>query len=1414
MSVHKPSKFVNLHSHTGKSAMDGLGDPEEHLQFSLDNGMDAMAITDHGNMNAFSHANIYEGKLHAKGRSFKYIPGVEAYYHPSLDNWRSAYAKAAAEQKEKKTSAAAKNQLENSNGETIAENEEETKDVSKWGNQITRRNHLVLLAKSSKGLTNLFTLVSRSYGEGFYKYPRIDAKMLKEHGEDIVASSACIGGPVAHAVFSQFPNKKFDDLVPDLLDDKEALAKVTTAIENEIDPLIDALGPENFFLELQYNKLAPQHLVNRAILHVAKKNGLQLVSTADSHYAKPELWQEREMYKLLGRMKFSDFDAGKLPQEKSMLKCELYPKNADQMWDAYKEYGAGYHFYDDEVVGRSMENSWHIAHDLIGKVEPDRSLKLPSGLTPDGLTPFQHLIELCKEGLKMRGRHRDQQYIDRTKMELGVIRDKKVAPYFIATKAIMDVAKEHMWTGIARGSGGGSLVNYLLGITDLDPVKYDLMFARFISHARSDLPDIDCDIADRDRLIDLLKDRFGQEKVVPISLFSTLQLKSLVKDISKFHSIPFEETNAMTAKLDFEVGPHLRKLDRLITTMNLDDALQYSPTFQSYIERHPSVLGPLKVLYRQQRSVGKHAGGVLVLDSPATSMPLISVSKKGSKTGEREFQTPWIEGQTAHHLEPFGFVKFDLLGLNTLNLFTRTAEHVLIRRVPACGECAIVSPFKERHILRQDDLVNDKKASELSDSELIEAFEFNPDVSKVYRYNNQPTWPNVKAWLMSHIHPDAISFDRPEVYKYVFHEGRFSGVFQYSEKGVQRMIKAIKPETIVDLASATAIYRPGPLGAKVDKLYIEAKNEGKLGQMDHPALKEVLGPTFGFCLAGDTYVHMSTGPKTVKELAESTLEPGTMILSYDETNRCAAWDEVVKAAHTGKKEVLEIETENGPLRLTADHKVLTTNGWKEASSLLPGDEIIRVEICGPDGCQTTRGKRCLFCARLKQKIAYAAARKQKPCRACGKTSKVLSVKSCGHQDVYDIETRNHHNFAANDGLIVHNCLFQEQVMSISQQLSEFSDVESDKFRKAITKKSAAPKEGEKKSETLVLKEKFLDGAVHNKYPLRKAEELYEKLEYFSRYGFNKSHAVAYSLTSYQCALLRHDYESEWLCAYIEDMISNPKKRSQAISEIKEAGYCIGDVDINVSGQRWGISADGKVFLPSMSSIKGIGVAAIAEAEQLRPYKNLEDLLWDDDGNWKHSKFNKSAMRLLVRTESLKSMDLVGPGRQFPNWKALEYVLVDNADDLRKKLKSDPERHHRLLKQYCSEAQSIPDWSTDEKIADRIELMGSFDATVVISQEAIDAIEEMGIPPISAMETSGAYWFVLTGVRVRTTKNGKEYLMLDTMGEMGIKKNIQVWAHAKDIGKLHINRVYCATVMECQYFGAKTTLKDLRLMGEG
>lgn len=1236
MSDHKPkpSKFVNLHSHTGKSAMDGLGEPEEHLQFAIDNGMDAMAITDHGNMNAYPHANIFEAKLASKGHKFKHLPGVEAYYHPSLEEWNKSYAAAAEANKEKKT-AASKEDL-SSDGETIAENEDETKDVSKWGNTLTRRNHLVLLAKSSRGLKNLFTLVSKSFGEGFYKYPRIDAKMLKEHGEDIVASSACIGGPLSHAVMSQFPKLKFDELGAHLLDDPAVMAKVVRAVENEIDPLVDAVGRENFFLELQYNKLPAQHLVNRALLGAAKSTGLKLVSTADSHYAKPELWQEREMYKMLGRMKFSDFDASKLPQDRNLLKCELYPKNADQMWDAYKEYGEGMSFYDDALISESIENSWSIAHDLIGKVEPDRSLKLPSGLTPAGLTPFQHLIEMCKDGLKARGRHKDQQYIDRTKMELAVIRDKKVAPYFIATKAIMDVAKEAMWTGVARGSGGGSLVNYLLGITDLDPIKYDLMFARFISHARSDLPDIDCDVADRDKLIDLLKDRFGKEKVVPISNFNTLQLKSLTKDISKFHGIPFDETNSMTAKLDFEVGPHLRKQDRLVTTMNIADAMEFSPSFQAYIEKYPSVLPPLQVLYRQQRSVGKHAGGVLITDDPVSTMPMISVGKRG----EREYQTPWIEGQTAHHLEPFGFVKFDLLGLNTLNLFTRTAELVLQRHVPACGELALVSPFKERKIIRQDEIVDGKAAAQLTDTELLEVFGYNPEVSKVYRYVNKPSWENVKAWLMSHIHPDAVDFDRAEVYKYVFHEGRFSGIFQYSEKGVQRMIKAIKPENIVDLASATAIYRPGPLGAKVDKLYIEAKHEGKLGEMDHPALKEVLGPTFGYCL------------------------------------------------------------------------------------------------------------------------------------------------------------------------------FQEQVMSISQQLSEFTDVESDKFRKAITKKSAAPKEGEKKSETLVLKEKFLSGAIENGYPKSKAESLYEKLEYFSRYGFNKSHAVAYSLESYQCALLRHDYEAEWLCAYIEDMVSDPKKRSQALSEIKEAGYRIADVDINTSSHKWNISSDGKTFLPSMSSIKGIGAAAIAELELFKPYRRFEDLLWDENGDWRHSKFNKASMKLLVQTESLKSLELVGQGRLFPHWRALEYVLIDHADQLKKKLKSDPDRPQRLLAQYIEEAQSLPDWTTDEKIAFRVEHMGTFDASVVISKEAIETIEEMGIQAINSMDGSGTYWFVLTAIRVRTTKNGKEYLMLETMGESGIKKNVQMWASAKDLSKLHVNKVYCAAVHECQYFGAKTSLKDMRLVTDG
>lgn len=201
--TEKPNRFINLHAHTHASVGDGLGPVDEHIDFCLENGMESMAFTEHGNCNSFAQAYLKTQELNKKGRNFKLIAGCEAYYHPDLEQWkrdkfsheeRKKIEKDRKKEEKKKSSEQIREELSDDGDGSTTENEDETKDVSKWRNPVTRRHHMVLLAKSEKGLENLFKLVSRSQTEGMYRFPRIDARMLKEHGEDIIVTSACVDG--------------------------------------------------------------------------------------------------------------------------------------------------------------------------------------------------------------------------------------------------------------------------------------------------------------------------------------------------------------------------------------------------------------------------------------------------------------------------------------------------------------------------------------------------------------------------------------------------------------------------------------------------------------------------------------------------------------------------------------------------------------------------------------------------------------------------------------------------------------------------------------------------------------------------------------------------------------------------------------------------------------------------------------------------------------------------------------------------------------------------------------------------------------------------------------------------------------------------------------------------------------------
>jgi DNA polymerase-3 subunit alpha len=225
-----------------------------------------------------------------------------------------------------------------------------------------------------------------------------------------------------------------------------------------------------------------------------------------------------------------------------------------------------------------------------------------------------------------------------------------------------------------HNSGAGSLVNYVLGITHVDPLRYNLLFARFMSRARKESPDVDSDVSDNDLLKQLLRKEFGDANVVPVSNFNTLALKSLVKDISRFYSVPFEEVNAATKGVEAEVKRATLKAgdDKNVFVLRYEDALKYSPKFKAFIERHPQVGEHIAVLFEQNKSIGRHAGGVVIGDEIHKRMPVIRV--RGEK------QTSWPEGLHFRMLESCaGLLKYDLLGLKTLRIIQRCIELIIMR---------------------------------------------------------------------------------------------------------------------------------------------------------------------------------------------------------------------------------------------------------------------------------------------------------------------------------------------------------------------------------------------------------------------------------------------------------------------------------------------------------------------------------------------------------------------------------------------------------------------------------------------------------------------------------------------------------------------------------------------------------------
>lgn len=722
-------EFSSLHNHSHFSVMDGISLPQEMLKAAKDKGLRSIAITDHGH--AHCHADFF---LHGKKLGVRTIFGVEAYVVPDLKIW--------AERKEAK------------------DESDEAATATGAYRKLGSKSHLILLACNREGLSNINQLIYRSHREGFYGKPRMDKRMLREHSKGVVSTSSCMGGVISNQLWAlQRGDITWEDVK------REAL---------EFDSIF---GRGRFYLELQLNESDNQHFINTNLVRLHEETGIPLTVAVDSHYTNADDWKAQEVLYMLRDNKTI---ATRGPDWKFEIK-QLYIKSPEEMWLSFKKFGRD---LSEKVILEAFANTLLI-DSLVENYEPDTHQRLPT--LKDVEHPFQRMGELAIAELRRRGLHEDPKYAEQILHELKVIKEKGLANYFLIVQRMIEEAKKEMLVGPGRGSSAGSLVCYMLGITDLDPIKHGLMFERFLDPNRVELPDIDLDFEDPNRVKQILKKIFGESNVASLSSYGTFQIKGLLKDLARVYDLDNVEVNTLNKKIESELRVLYINQDKSTIVIRLEDIQRVSPTFNEFVGKHPEVAFPLERLYNRNRHVGRHAAGIIIGDDLPSETSVFTVKDKES--GEMIVQSSFTEGIVNKNISAMGYVKWDLLGLANL----RVIHHALDLLATKTGKT-----FEE---------------------------------------------------LRESIRPHVLDLNDPKVLKHVFQDGNFAGVFQFTEKGIRRVAQNIKPDCFDDVVAITALYRPGPLGSGMHKLYAENKRLAKEGKLEyeHPLIEKVLKRTYG-CL--------------------------------------------------------------------------------------------------------------------------------------------------------------------------------------------------------------------------------------------------------------------------------------------------------------------------------------------------------------------------------------------------------------------------------------------------------------------------------------------------------------------------------------------------------------------------------------
>ncbi len=484
--------------------------------------------------------------------------------------------------------------------------------------------HLILLAENEVGYRNLMKLVSAGFTEGFYYRPRIDRDLLRQHCEGLIGLSACLGGEVAQAIMNQ------------------GVARATE-VAGQLDEIF---GRDNFFLELQSNQLPDQTLVNSGLIQISQATGIPLVATNDCHYLRKEDAKSHEVLLCMQTGKrMSDTDRMRFETE------EFYVKSPEEMAAAFA------------AVPEAVTNAGRIADRCNVELDFDH-IHLPVFEAPSGLTNVDYLLKLCQDGLNDRlaipRQLPRQEYDRRLEYELSVINSMGFTDYYLIVWDFIRFAhSKQIMVGPGRGSGAGSLAAWCLGITNIDPLQYALLFERFLNAERVSMPDFDIDFCyeRRPEVIDYVTEKYGQDRVAQVITFGTLAARACIRDVARALDVPYAETDRIAKLIPQALGITLQK------------AIDTTPELRQEYEQNPIMHEVLDTAMRFEgmpRHASTHAAGVIISSQPLTDLAPLSKNEDA------------IVVQFAkNNVEKIGLLKFDFLGLRTLTVLRDTAEMAL-----------------------------------------------------------------------------------------------------------------------------------------------------------------------------------------------------------------------------------------------------------------------------------------------------------------------------------------------------------------------------------------------------------------------------------------------------------------------------------------------------------------------------------------------------------------------------------------------------------------------------------------------------------------------------------------------------------------------------------------------------------------